>query len=94
MCSWPGPQSREVGRIRAGVLQGSASLPDVYNHCVIVIVIDPHINAIVWQYGITGVTGSGPGYLTTPAGIALVPPKSLLSTHSTTMGPWPTAPTK
>jgi hypothetical protein len=42
-----------------------------------VIVIDPHTNKVVWQYGHTHVTGSGPGYLSNPDGVDLAPPYSL-----------------
>ena len=38
-----------------------------------VIVIDPHTNLIVWQYGHTGVASSLPGYLSKPDGIDLLP---------------------
>ncbi len=51
-----------------------------------VIVIDPHTNRIVWQYGFTGVPGSKPGYLFKPDGIDLAPPYSLLMTHAKTIG--------
>ena len=44
-----------------------------------VIVIDPHTNKIVWQYGHTHVTGRQPGYLSDPDGVDLAPPYSLLS---------------
>jgi outer membrane protein assembly factor BamB len=44
-----------------------------------VIVIDPHTNRIVWQYGHTGVAGSAPGYLSRPDGVDLAPPSSLLT---------------
>lgn len=44
-----------------------------------VIVIDPHTNRIVWQYGHTGVPGLAPGYLSRPDGVDLVPPAALLS---------------
>jgi hypothetical protein len=47
-----------------------------------VIVIDPHTNRIVWQYGHTGVAGSRPGYLNRPDGVDLVPPYSLLVQHA------------
>jgi hypothetical protein len=70
---------------------GDIVLNDDFNHRVIV--IDPHTNAIVWQYGSTGVAGSGPGLLNNPDGIDLVPPQSLLITHSKTMGLWPAPPT-
>jgi len=38
-----------------------------------VVVIDPRRNTIVWQYGHTGRTGSGPGYLPTPDSATLLP---------------------
>lgn len=38
-----------------------------------VIVIDPKTDQIVWQYGHTGVPGSGPGYLNDPDGMDLLP---------------------
>ena len=51
-----------------------------------VIVIDPVSNRIVWQYGHTGVAGTGPGYLNDPDGVNMTPPGSLLITHAATMG--------
>jgi hypothetical protein len=54
-----------------------------------VIIIDPRTNKIMWQYGVTAVAGSQPGYLNNPDGIDLVPPQSLLVTHAATMGTWP-----
>jgi hypothetical protein len=63
---------------------GDFLLNDDYNHRVIV--VDPHTNQIVWQYGHTGVPGSAPGYLDKPDGVDLAPPNSLLMTHATTMG--------
>lgn len=57
---------------------------DDYNHRVIV--IDPHTDQVVWQYGQTGVAGTGPGYLNDPDGVDLTPPDSLTSTHAPTMG--------
>ena len=44
-----------------------------------VIVVDPHTNRVVWQYGHTGIAGSAPGYLSRPDGVDLVPPASLLT---------------
>lgn len=38
-----------------------------------VIVIDPRTKRIVWQYGHTGVRGRGPGYLSIPDGMDLIP---------------------
>jgi hypothetical protein len=57
---------------------------DDYNHRVIV--IDPHTNRIVWQYGQTGVPGNTPGLLQIPDGVDLAPPHSLAITHAPTMG--------
>ena len=42
-----------------------------------VIVVDPHTDRIVWQYGHTHETGSRPGYLSNPDGVDLAPPYSL-----------------
>lgn len=42
-----------------------------------VIVIDPHTNRIIWQYGHTHQPGSRPGYLANPDGVDLAPPYSL-----------------
>jgi outer membrane protein assembly factor BamB len=44
-----------------------------------VIVVDPRTDQIVWQYGHTGVPGSGPGYLNGPDGADLSGPASLLT---------------
>jgi hypothetical protein len=48
---------------------------DDKNHRVIV--IDPRTNRIVWQYGHTGVPGSGEGFLSNPDGVDVLPPNSL-----------------
>jgi hypothetical protein len=63
---------------------GDVLLNDDYNDRVIV--IDPHTNRIVWQYGHTGVAGSAPGYLSQPDGLDLVPPDSLLVRHAAAIG--------
>ncbi len=42
-----------------------------------VIVVDPHTNRIVWQYGHTHVPGSSEGFLSNPDGVDLAPPYSL-----------------
>jgi hypothetical protein len=62
---------------------GDVLLTDDYNNRVIV--VDPHTDRIVWQYGHNGVAGSGPGYLNHPDGLDPLPPRSLLVTHATTM---------
>ena len=50
-----------------------------------VIVIDPHINRVVWQYGHTGVAGSGAGFLSNPDGVDLAPPHSLAMRFAATL---------
>jgi DNA-binding beta-propeller fold protein YncE len=42
-----------------------------------VIVVDPHTNKIMWQYGHTRVLGAGEGFLSNPDGVDLAPPHSL-----------------
>ncbi len=42
-----------------------------------VIVVDPHTNRVVWQYGHTHVPGAGEGFLSNPDGVDLAPPYSL-----------------
>lgn len=56
---------------------GDFLVNDDYNDRVIV--VDPHTNRIVWQYGHTGIARSAPGYLSRPDGVDLVPPSSLLT---------------
>jgi DNA-binding beta-propeller fold protein YncE len=63
---------------------GDILLNDDFNHRVVV--IDPAMHRIVWQYGHTGRAGRGAGYLSDPDGVDLVPPDSLLITHAATMG--------
>lgn len=63
---------------------GDVLLNDDWNHRVIV--IDPRSNQVVWQYGVTGVAGSSPGYLNKPDGVDLAPPYSFLMTHAGTIG--------
>ncbi|MGE5287762.1 MAG: PQQ-binding-like beta-propeller repeat protein [Micromonosporaceae bacterium] len=62
---------------------GKILVNDDYNNRVIV--VDPKTKRIVWQYGHTGVAGSGAGYLNNPDGVDLAPPQSLLMTHAATM---------
>jgi hypothetical protein len=50
---------------------GTIALNDDFRHRVIV--IDPRINRIVWQYGRTDVGGRSPGHLLTPDGIDVIP---------------------
>src|SRR5262245_9300527 len=55
---------------------GLIAANDDYNQRVIV--IDPRTKRIVWQYGHTGVAGTGPGYLDKPDGIDLLPATDLV----------------
>jgi DNA-binding beta-propeller fold protein YncE len=50
-----------------------------------VIVIDPRTNSIVWQYGHTGVPGTGEGFLNDPDGVDLAPPYSLADRFAAAM---------
>ena len=63
---------------------GDVLLNDDYNNRVVV--INPHTNRIVWQYGHQGRPGRRPGWLNTPDGVDLLPPYSLAVTDRTTMG--------
>ena len=50
---------------------GDIAVNDDFNDRVVI--IDPHTNTIVWQYGHAGIAGAGPGYLNTPDGMDFVP---------------------
>jgi len=63
---------------------GDVLLNDDYDDRVIV--IDPHTQRIVWQYGHDHMPGRSAGFLHTPDGVDLLPPHSLLGTHAATMG--------
>jgi hypothetical protein len=63
---------------------GDVLLNDDYGDRVVV--IDPHTNRIVWQYGHEHVPGTKAGYLHIPDGVDLLPPHSLAVTHARTMG--------
>ena len=45
------------------------------------VAIDPATRALVWQYGQTGVKGTGPGLLNTPDGFDLLLPNGTTPTH-------------
>jgi hypothetical protein len=49
-----------------------------------VVVIDPRYDTIVWQYGITDVSGTGPGLLSIPDGFDLLAPDGTTPTHPQT----------
>ncbi|WP_197061813.1 outer membrane protein assembly factor BamB family protein [Sinomonas humi] len=63
---------------------GDVIANDDYNDRVVV--VDPHANKIVWQYGADHVAGSTPGLLANPDGLDLYPPYSLMITHAATAG--------
>ncbi|HET7243750.1 MAG TPA: PQQ-binding-like beta-propeller repeat protein [Streptosporangiaceae bacterium] len=48
------------------------------------VAIDPATGALVWQYGVTGKSGSRPGRLHTPDGFDLLQPNGSTPTHPTT----------
>ena len=48
------------------------------------VAIDPTTGALVWQYGVTGKNGTGPGRLHTPDGFDLLQPNGSTPTHHTT----------
>ncbi|HKU12618.1 MAG TPA: PQQ-binding-like beta-propeller repeat protein [Sinomonas sp.] len=57
---------------------------DDYNDRVVV--VNPHTNKVVWQYGADHVAGSTPGLLANPDGVDLYPPNSLMVTHAVSVG--------
>lgn len=48
------------------------------------VAIDPATGALVWQYGITGQAGTGPGMLNTPDGFDVLEPDGTTPTHLAT----------
>ena len=50
---------------------GDIAVNDDYRNRVVI--IDPRQGRIVWQYGHTDKSGTGPGYLTTPDGMDFIP---------------------
>jgi outer membrane protein assembly factor BamB len=50
---------------------GMICLNDDYNHRIVI--INPHTNRIIWQYGHLRHPGSAPGYLNTPDGFDYIP---------------------
>ena len=49
-----------------------------------IVVIDPATNQIVWQYGLTGTSGTAVGMLNTPDGFDILEPGGITPTHPTT----------
>jgi outer membrane protein assembly factor BamB len=73
----PGAAQLDHPSLALPLPNGDFLLNDDFNDRVIV--IDPHTNRVVWQYGHTGVPGTAPGYLSRPDGVDLVPPAALLT---------------
>jgi DNA-binding beta-propeller fold protein YncE len=71
-----GPDALDHPSLALPLPNGDILANDDYNDRVIV--VDPHTNRIVWQYGHTGVAGARPGYLHIPDGVDLAPPYSLM----------------
>ena len=61
---------------------GQLAVNDDYRHRVVV--IDPALKQIVWQYGQTDVAGTGPGQLNTPDGFDLLESDGSTPTHPQT----------
>src|SRR5207244_2701852 len=68
-----GPNRLNKPSLAVRLPNGFVAANDDYNERVIV--VDPARHRIVWQYGHTGIAGSGPGYLNKPDGIDLAPPR-------------------
>jgi outer membrane protein assembly factor BamB len=79
-----GPDELNHPSLALPLPNGDVLANDDYNHRVIV--VDPRTNRIVWQYGHTGVSGTGPGYLNNPDGVDLAPPHSLIDRFPATRG--------
>jgi hypothetical protein len=73
----PGDSQLDHPSLALPLPNGDVLLTDDFNDRVIV--VDPHTNRIVWQYGHTGAAGTAPGYLSRPDGLDLAPPNSLLA---------------
>jgi hypothetical protein len=66
-----GPGMLDHPSLAAMLPNGDVIVGDDFNDRIVV--IDPHTNRIVWQYGHTAVGGTGPGYLHIPDGFDFVP---------------------
>jgi len=66
-----GPGSLDEPSLAVQLPNGMIAANDDWNHRVVV--IDPKLERIVWQYGHDHLAGSGPGYLNKPDGLDLVP---------------------
>jgi hypothetical protein len=70
-----GPRSGEAAlnhpSLAVELPNGDIAVNDDYRDRVVV--IDPHTQTIVWQYGHTDQPGTAPGYLNTPDGMDFIP---------------------
>jgi outer membrane protein assembly factor BamB len=69
--SLSGPDRLDKPSLAVRLPNGLIAATDDWNHRVIV--VNPRTNAIVWQYGRTGVAGSSAGLLDKPDGLDLLP---------------------
>jgi outer membrane protein assembly factor BamB len=70
-----GSQALNKPSLAIGLPNGDFMVSDKVNNRLIV--VDPRTNAVVWQYGHTGVAGNTPGFLNNPTGMDLFPPNSI-----------------
>jgi outer membrane protein assembly factor BamB len=66
-----GPGMLDHPSLAAMLPNGDVIVGDDFNDRIVI--IDPHTNRIVWQYGHTAVGGTSPGYLHIPDGFDFVP---------------------
>ena len=76
-----GAQSLNKPSLAIGLPNGDVMISDKVNNRLLV--VDPRNNRVVWQYGHTGVPGSGPGFLNNPTGMDLYPPNAIAAKHPT-----------
>ena len=69
--SLSGPDRLDRPSLALRLPNGLIAANDDWNHRVII--VNPRTNAIVWQYGRTGVAGLAPGLLDKPDGLDLLP---------------------
>jgi len=78
----------QAGHLQPGsnpsVLPGPILIADRNNSRLLL--VDPKTNQVVWQYGVTDVSGSAPGYFDKPDSVDLAPPYALDMVHAPTMG--------
>jgi hypothetical protein len=77
-----GPGALDQPSLAERLPSGVILLNDDYNDRLVA--IDPATDALVWQYGVTGQSGTVPGMLNTPDGFDVLMPGGLTPTHPTT----------